>query len=155
MLGSNQGNKKKYLDYSFNIISKKIGDIIKESSYFISEAWKMKNNSPYFWNKILYIKTILSPMFLIQKIIEIEKLIGRKRKKKIYENRIIDIDILFYDKLIICSNKLIIPHPLLHLRKFVLEPMCEINPYKNHPVFNMNIIELLASCSDKSYTKKL
>ncbi|WP_185858536.1 2-amino-4-hydroxy-6-hydroxymethyldihydropteridine diphosphokinase [Blattabacterium cuenoti] len=155
--GSNKENRKKYLDESIILISNKIGKIIKKSSYFQSEAWNMKNSS-YFYNRVLHIKTDHSPIDLLEKIFDIEYLIGRRRDsiiKKEYKNREIDIDILFYDHMIICSSTLTIPHPLLHLRKFVLLPMCEISPNQNHPIFNLTILEILGSCIDKSYVKKL
>ncbi|WP_185862152.1 2-amino-4-hydroxy-6-hydroxymethyldihydropteridine diphosphokinase [Blattabacterium cuenoti] len=153
--GSNKGNRKKYLDESFILIFKKIGKIIKKSSYFESEAWNMKN-SPCFYNRVLHVKTNHSPIDLLKKIYDIESFIGRKKNiEKKYKNREIDIDILFYDNIIINSSILTIPHPLLHFRKFVLEPMCEIIPNKNHPIFNLTLLEILGTCIDKLYVKKI
>ncbi|WP_185867156.1 2-amino-4-hydroxy-6-hydroxymethyldihydropteridine diphosphokinase [Blattabacterium cuenoti] len=154
--GSNKGNKKEYLDQSLISISKKIGRIIKISSYFESEAWKMKNSS-IFYNRALYVKTNYSPIDLLKKILDIEILIGRKKNlfQEKYQSREIDIDILFYDHIIIYSSILTIPHPLLHLRRFVLEPMCEIAPNKNHPIFNLTILDMLGLCMDKLYVKKI
>ncbi|QIK16429.1 2-amino-4-hydroxy-6-hydroxymethyldihydropteridine diphosphokinase [Blattabacterium sp. DPU] len=154
--GSNKEDKKNFLDKSLILISQKIGKIVKISSYFESEAWNMKNSS-IFYNRILHIKTNYSPVDLLKHILNLEYLIGRKRNfcKKEYQNREIDIDILFYDHIIIRSLILTIPHPLLHLRRFVLEPMCEIAPNKNHPIFNLTILEILGLCMDKLYVKKI
>ncbi|WP_185869047.1 2-amino-4-hydroxy-6-hydroxymethyldihydropteridine diphosphokinase [Blattabacterium cuenoti] len=157
--GSNKENRKEYLDQSLILISQKIGEIIKKSSYFESEAWKMKNSS-FFYNRALYVKTFQSPINILENISNIEFLVGRRKKhtdigKKKYENREIDIDILFYDDMVIFSSILSIPHPLLHMRKFVLEPMCEINPNKNHPIFNLTIIEILGVCTDNLNIRKL
>lgn len=155
--GSNNENKKKYLDKSLILISKNIGSIIKISSYFESEAWNM-TNSPLFYNRALHIKTSYSPIDLLKNILNVEFIMGRRRKNSYqekYQNREIDIDILFYDHMIIYSFILTIPHPLLHLRRFVLEPMCEIAPNKNHPIFNLTILEMLGLCVDQLYVKKI
>ncbi|AGW85787.1 2-amino-4-hydroxy-6-hydroxymethyldihydropteridine pyrophosphokinase [Blattabacterium sp. (Nauphoeta cinerea)] len=154
--GSNKENKKKYLDKSLILMSKKIGKIVKISSYFESEAWNMKNYS-IFYNRALHIKTNHSPIDLLNQILNIEFLIGRKRNSctEHYQDREIDIDILFYDRIIICNFILTIPHPLLHLRRFVLEPLCEIAPNKNHPILNLSILEILGLCMDKLYVKKI
>ncbi|WP_185865035.1 2-amino-4-hydroxy-6-hydroxymethyldihydropteridine diphosphokinase [Blattabacterium cuenoti] len=158
LAGSNQGDRKNYINYSLELISKKIGTITKKSSYFESQAWNMKKNTPNFLNRIFRVSTILSPMNLLKMILNIEYLIIKKKKNPkniFYENRKIDIDILFYDQLIINSSNLIIPHKLLHFRKFVLFPMCEINPNKLHPIFNMNMLEILGTCSDILWVKKI
>ncbi|WP_185853350.1 2-amino-4-hydroxy-6-hydroxymethyldihydropteridine diphosphokinase [Blattabacterium cuenoti] len=155
--GSNKKNRKEYLDQSLILISQKIGKVLKKSSYFESEAWNMKN-SPSFYNRVLYVKTSHSPISLLENILNIEFLIGRKKNHNNhtgeYKNREIDIDILFYDHIIISSSILTIPHPLLHMRKFVLEPMCEISPNKSHPIFNLTILEILGVCTDKLNVKK-
>ncbi|BBA16961.1 2-amino-4-hydroxy-6-hydroxymethyldihydropteridine diphosphokinase [Blattabacterium cuenoti] len=154
--GSNKGNKKKYLDESLILMSNELGKVVQLSSYFESEAWNMKNYS-IFYNRALHLKTDFSPIDLLKKIWDIEFFIGRKKNssRKEYQNREIDIDILFYDRIIIYSFILKIPHPLLHLRRFVLEPMCEISPNKNHPIFNLTILEILGLCIDKLYVKKI
>ncbi|WP_223843687.1 2-amino-4-hydroxy-6-hydroxymethyldihydropteridine diphosphokinase [Blattabacterium cuenoti] len=150
--GSNEGNRKKNLDCSYNLISKKIGNIIKKSSFFKSEGWNMEQKSPHFYNRVLYMETIDSPFILLEKIFKIEGYIGKinnkNNKKKSYRNRKIDIDILFYDNIIMNSPSLIIPHPMLHLRKFVLIPMIEIDSNMEHPIFHKNMIEILGVCSD-------
>lgn len=154
--GGNKGNRIKYLENSLYLMSKKIGKIIQKSSFFKSEAWGMSENSPIFYNRVIKLKTKLSPSLLLKKILDIEFCIGRKKsEKKHNKDRIIDIDILFYDELVLYSSQLIIPHKLLHFRKFALEPMCEISPEKIHPIFNISILELLGLCPDKSMVKKL
>ncbi|WP_185870516.1 2-amino-4-hydroxy-6-hydroxymethyldihydropteridine diphosphokinase [Blattabacterium cuenoti] len=167
--GSNKENKKKYLDESLFLISKKIGEIIKKSSYFESIAWNMNKNTSFFYNRALHIKTFHSPIELLEKILNIEFLIGRKStcsssrsttthcnpKNRLYQDREIDIDILFYDHLIIQSSMLTIPHPLFHFRRFAIEPMCEISPKKHHPVFHLTLLEILGGCVDKLEVKKM
>jgi 2-amino-4-hydroxy-6-hydroxymethyldihydropteridine diphosphokinase len=102
------------------------------------------------------IETNLSPEELIYQILNIEKELGRVRGsiKEGYESREIDIDILLYDNLVIDSDFLTIPHPRMHLRKFVLEPLMEIASNIEHPVFCKTIKELCKICPDKSIVKK-
>ncbi|WP_201260532.1 2-amino-4-hydroxy-6-hydroxymethyldihydropteridine diphosphokinase [Blattabacterium clevelandi] len=166
--GSNKENRKKYLDESLVLISKKIGKIIQKSSYFESEAWSMKKDTYSFYNRALHVKTFYSPIEILEKIYDIEFLIRKKSIKnkkvknqsskkntKFYKDREIDIDILFYDRIIIHSSILTIPHSLLHLRKFVLVPMCEISPKKYHPIFNTTLLEILGVCEDQLKIKKI
>ena len=84
----------------------------------------------------------------------IESLLGRVRGEKQYSSRVIDIDILLYEDMIIDEESLKIPHPLLHERKFVLVPLCEIEPEMIHPVLKKSFAELLEICEDKSEVKK-
>lgn len=155
--GSNKENRKNYLENSLFLISDNIGTILKKSSYFESQAWNMKKNTYPFYNRALHIKTNLSPMSLLKEIHNIEFLIGREnnKKKEVYQDREIDIDIIFYDNIIIYSSILTIPHPLFHFRRFALEPMSEIIPNKKHPIFNLTILEILGLCLDKLKIKKL
>jgi 2-amino-4-hydroxy-6-hydroxymethyldihydropteridine diphosphokinase len=84
----------------------------------------------------------------------IESLLGRVRDREQYSSRLIDIDILLYGDLIVEEEILKIPHPLLHKRKFVLVPLCEIESEMIHPVLNKSLVELLEICEDKSEVKK-
>ena len=101
------------------------------------------------------IETDLSPEVLLSQILNIEKELGRVRGvlKEGYESREIDIDILLYDNLVNDSEILSIPHPRMHLRKFVLEPLMEIAPNIVHPLFGKTIKELNKICPDKSIVK--
>ncbi|AER40342.1 MAG: 2-amino-4-hydroxy-6-hydroxymethyldihydropteridine diphosphokinase [Flavobacteriales bacterium] len=159
--GSNKGNRKKYLDESLSLIYKKIGKIVQKSSYFESEAWNMNKKTYPFYNRALCIKTFHSPIDLLEEIYDIESCIGRTNKSDLfssqekYKDREIDIDILFYDHMVIQSSILTIPHPLLHFRRFVLEPMCEIAPKKYHPIFHLTVLEMLGVCMDDLKIKKL
>lgn len=99
---------------------------------------------------ILIGETPLSPWSLIFEIKKIESKMGRKiKKKEVYEDRIIDIDIIFYENLVINSKTLSIPHPLMHKRKFVILPSLEIIPYWRHPVFKKTLKELYQDFEDK------
>lgn len=156
LLGSNLGMKIENLHSAENEISHNIGIIIKKSSIYQSPPWGFEHKE-YFLNQVLQIKTQQSPEELLNTILNIEKNSGRIRshESKTYQPRKIDIDILFYDRAIIKTDKLVIPHPRLHLRKFTLIPLHEIAPDLIHPIYKKTINELLQLCIDTSKVKKL
>jgi 7,8-dihydro-6-hydroxymethylpterin-pyrophosphokinase len=96
------------------------------------------------------VETELTPSGILGRILMIETLLGRVRSETHYTSRLIDIDILLYEDMIVDEETLKIPHPLMHERKFVLVPLCEIAPELVHPVLKKSISELLGICEDKS-----
>jgi 2-amino-4-hydroxy-6-hydroxymethyldihydropteridine diphosphokinase len=145
-LGSNMGDRIMFLQEARNYIQSDIGNILHESKIYETSAWG-NTNQPKFLNQIIKIETKLSPKYLLENCLCIEKKLGRTRVK-IWDQRTIDLDILFYDKQIIHHENLIIPHPYLHLRNFILVPMNEINPDFIHPVLELTISQLLEKCPD-------
>jgi len=129
-IGSNLNDKVINLKNSIFAIQKEVGEIIAESSIYESEAEGFDGN--LFLNQIIKIETTLLPEQLLQKTEEIERKLGRTQKteikngKPVYENRIIDIDILLYDDLQIDTETLTIPHPRMLEREFVMKPLREI-----------------------------
>lgn len=154
--GSNQGNKASYLKSSSGYISKKLGRIDALSDFYESEPWKMEN-APVFWNQLIVLTTCLSPLMLLKNIKQIEFSCGRKQEHfdGNYRNRTIDIDVLFYDQMIFQSPSLVIPHPFLHLRRFVLKPLYDNFPNHIHPVLRKDMTTLLFDCSDFLKVKKI
>jgi 2-amino-4-hydroxy-6-hydroxymethyldihydropteridine diphosphokinase len=148
LLGTNLGNKEANLKHSKEKILAKGIKILSESSIYETEPWGFKHPESFF-NQAIRIETTMYPEDLMYLFIEIEKELGRIRSTQGYEARIIDIDILLYDNLIIHSELLIVPHPKMHIRRFALEPLCEIAPLLIHPYFNKTIQELLDTCIDK------
>lgn len=137
-LGSNLGNKELNINSAIDLLASKAGIIRKVSSFYESEPWGFDSENT-FKNLVLLLGTDLSPLALLNKIKEIEVQMGRVQKAAgFYTDRIIDIDILFYDSLIIHEPDLIIPHPLLTERDFVLLPLIEIAPDLKHPVFGIS-----------------
>ena len=149
-IGSNLGNKKKNIELVKFKLKKNNIKIIKSSKNYETLSWPNKKN-PKFLNTVLKIKTLLSPKNLMKKCLNIEKELGRTRNKK-NEPRICDIDIIDYDKKIIKITKnqlLIIPHPKMHIRNFVLLPLFEINKTWIHPIKKLSIKELVNSLKTK------
>ena len=152
-VGSNLGNRENNLEQAVSRIVEYIGPVLKSSSIYITEPWGFKAEEE-FLNIVLKIGTELTPSGILGRILMIESLLGRVRDKKQYTSRLIDIDILMYGDIILDGESLKIPHPLLHKRKFVLVPLCEIETDIIHPVLNKSFAELLESCEDQSEVKK-
>tara|TARA_B100001029_G_C15017657_1_gene428427 strand:- start:400 stop:900 length:501 start_codon:yes stop_codon:yes gene_type:complete len=142
-IGSNLGNKKINIELSKYKLNNKDTEIIEVSNSFESLSWPNKNN-PKFINVIIKIKTFLSPQSLMIKCLDIEKSLGRNRRKK-NDPRTCDIDIIDYDNKIINKKNLTLPHPEMHKRNFVLLPFFEINKSWNHPIKKINIKKLIKS----------
>lgn len=151
--GSNLGNRLKNLDLACQKIKIEIGKIIQKSSLYETEAWGVENQPDYF-NQALKVETILSPLVVLDKIGKIEQDLGRNRTIK-WSSRIIDIDLLFYEDLLIQSPNLTVPHPRIGERNFVLIPMSELAPNLIHPVFGKDILTLMAESDDKCEVRKL
>ena len=147
MLGSNLGDRKFYLDAALEKINAEVGKIVRMSGDYQTEPWGTSDTRPYL-NKAITINTELSALDLLNKLLSIEQNLGRSRSHVPNEPRTIDIDILFYGNESIHEPSLLIPHPRLHLRRFVLEPLNEISPDLIHPFLNQTIAELLKECKD-------
>ena len=145
-LGSNIGDRLDNLDQSIKIIIERIGNVLEKSSVYESTPWGVENQRN-FLNQVIFVKSNFDPYTILDLVLQIEKDMGRIRIEK-WGERIIDIDILFIDDLIIESENLCIPHEFIAKRKFVLQPMCEIAPGFIHPKLNKTISQLLEECID-------
>ena len=146
-LGSNLGDREGYLKQSQTMLIDEIGLIIKKSSIYESSPWGVENQGS-FLNQVLLLETDIKPFDLLDIILNIEKEMGRVRIEK-WGERIIDIDILFYNNEIIETNSLCIPHPYISKRRFVLTPLQEIGENYIHPILQKTINELLIECLDE------
>ena len=146
LLGSNLGDRKAQLIQARKLVGQHIGQVVKASSIYETQAWGMEGQ-PDFLNQALEVTTSLSPGDLLAAIFKIEAQLGRLRGKT-WEPRTLDIDILFYDALVLKTKDLTIPHPHLHQRNFVLIPMLEIAPYKQHPILKKSIEDLYEESRD-------
>lgn len=154
-LGGNMEDRESALNHALLEINKSIGKVTSQSGIYETEAWGVENQQAYL-NQCIRIETNLDALSLIQSLLNIEKKLGRKRSDlPIYEPRTIDIDILFYNNEIINESTLLVPHPRLHLRKFVLIPLNEIASNYLHPLLNKTIFNLLSECEDTSEVNKI
>lgn len=148
-LGSNEGNRIDLLQAAIDQIHLQIGDIKKISRVYETPAWGFKGNA--FLNACLAVNSRISAEKVLQLLLEIEVSLGRKRgEASTYQNRTIDLDILFVGDEIIETSSLKVPHPQLQNRKFVLLPLADIAPGLFHPVFKITVKELLESSGDSS-----
>lgn len=154
LLGGNLGDKKKIFEEARELLGERIGEISALSAIYETEPWGFQSDD-VFWNQVLKFETKLSPEEILERTQQIERDLGRIRKKKQYDSRMIDIDILFYGDQIIERENLIIPHPRIQERKFALVPLNEIAPELIHPVFQKSIRQLLDQCRDSLSVEKV
>lgn len=146
-IGSNLGNKKEnYLEALERIAKIPNSRIIKESSLY--ESQPLGDSKEWYVNGVIEIETELKPELLLKKFKNIERAMGRKKVRKRWGARIIDLDILLYDSVVINKKSLKIPHPEMHQRKFVLIPLSELAPQVIHPVLQATISELVVGVKD-------
>jgi len=138
-IGGNLNNTSEKFEQLFSLLEERVGKILRKSSYYQSDAWGFKSEYPFI-NIALCLQTELSPFELLQETQSIEKQLGRTSKTTTsYQDRTMDIDILFYDNEIIETPNLEIPHPRMHERDFVLIPLNEIAADFVHPVFQESV----------------
>lgn len=153
LTGGNVGDSLKTLQRANGLIEERVGPIIKSSSVYKTAAWG-KTDQDDFLNQVLEVQTSFFPEELMDSLLEIEMELGRKRLEK-YGPRIIDLDILFYDDLVLNSERLTIPHPQIQFRRFVLQPLFELEPGLIHPVIKKSMGVLLKECPDLLEVKPL
>ena len=146
--GSNIGNRLLNLKKAEELIVQRIGNLISTSHIFETEAWGY-TSVQFYYNQCFCLESGLGAELILKELLGIEREMGRKRRGGSYEDRIVDIDILFYNDEIINTKTLTIPHPKLHERKFVMVPLVEIAGDFIHPVFGKSIERLLLECDDK------
>ncbi len=148
------GNRLDFIQNAVNEIYKVIGDVVSISGVYKTPAWGFDSDD--FYNSCIAIRTFYSTSEVLDQLMEIELALGRNRNdQEGYQARIIDLDILLSSEGIIKTSKLVVPHPSMQDRKFVLEPLAEIAGKELHPVLEKTIIELLENTSDDSKVTKL
>lgn len=141
-LGTNIGNKRRNMVTAAALLAERVGDILALSDFYETEPWGFESKN-IFLNAAVMLETSFTPQELLVATQQIETEMGRTEKSDgSYHDRIIDIDILIYDELVMKTPELTLPHPLMHERKFVLEPLAEIAPNMRHPVINKTISSL-------------
>jgi len=148
-IGTNLGDRERNLREAIQKIGEHIGIVSESSSIYETAPWGFDAEND-FLNMVICVETNLIPTELLKKINLIESAMGRERTQDRYSSRVIDIDILLYDDLIMYETGLKIPHRLMHERKFVLVPLCELAPDMIHPVLGKSMRVLLEECRDRS-----
>jgi len=145
-LGSNLGNREENLLMAQKLIEEKVGKVRSKSSIYETAAWGITEQNA-FLNQVLEIETVFSPSAVLHLLLKIEKDMGRIREIK-WGERSIDIDVLYFNNVILSTENLVVPHPFIPERKFVLVPLCEIAPVFIHPKLKQSNLELLEKCQD-------
>ena len=147
-LGGNLTDRIACLDRARQAISEACGKITAESSIYETESWGFESENLHL-NQVIKLETKLTVLQLLSATQSIEKKLGKKKRTGVYTDRLIDIDILFFNVLHLETSDLILPHPRMAERKFVLQPLAEIAPRLIHPVLHMRVEQLLKQCKDK------
>lgn len=153
LLGSNQDHPLQRLAEAVDRIGQQCGEVLEQSSVYRTAAWGLEQQ-PDFYNQVIEIATTHSPQALLEKILDIERDMGRVRGQK-WGPRIIDIDLLFYGDLIMITPTLQLPHPGIPERRFTLIPFREIAPAFRHPVSGKSAVTMLNECTDTLRVEKV
>ena len=155
LLGGNEGDTRGYLRNAITLLEQQLGMMTHQSYFYKTAAWGFEADD--FINIGIVIETDKSAMDCLQATQDVENELGRIKEEntKGYQDRNIDVDIIFYDDEIIDTEILIVPHPRMHERNFVLQPLLEIIPEFCHPIFKKNIELLAKECQDNSEATQL
>jgi len=151
-LGSNLGKRELLLKDAIAAIEDRVGKVVEKSKVYESTPWRMEGQENYL-NQIVKVKTELLADDVLFTILDIEKELGRIRIEK-WGERLIDIDIIFYNDSIIETAQLCVPHKHMHERMFVLAPLHNIAPDMVHPKYNKTVYELMKICKDTELVKE-
>ena len=146
LIGGNQGDRWALIEQATELIRQRIGSVVAVSGIHETEPWgEFDTPQQNFLNRALLVETSMSAYEVLREALVIESELGRVRNEgnKLYSSRTMDIDLIFYNDEVINTPDLTIPHPRMHQRRFVLEPLTEIMPDYRHPVLHKTVKELL------------
>ena len=154
-MGSNIGDREANIAQAISALEISHGiDNVTNASFYLTEPMYNKEQE-YFINTVVGFETVLKPFEILDLIKNIESMLGRKKQRKKNMPRIIDIDILVHGESVMETEELVIPHPHMINRKFVLIPFDEIAPDYKIPLINSSVHELLVNCKDQSFVHLL
>ena len=153
ILGGNVGNRMLYLQQAVDLLRRDAGCITAMSAVYETDPWGF-DDPCRFLNQVVVLETNLSPHTLLECIHRIEQTLGRVRTHDGYQARTMDIDILLYDQLVINTPELVIPHPHMTERMFVLQPVTELAPDMEHPVLHQSMAYLKEHCLDEKQVRE-
>lgn len=146
--GSNMGDKLLNCKMGISALAESGAAVIKAWSHFYKTSPVDYKDQDWFVNAVVKIETALDPSKLLEEMVSIQAKAGRRFDMVRFGPRILDLDIILYDNAVVNSPGLTIPHPRMHKRRFVLEPLCDIDPAVVHPVLKKNLKYLLDSLVD-------
>lgn len=162
LMGGNLGDVKRTLQSAQQLVNARVGAVLRCSHRYESAPWGFTSENR-FSNQALELTTDLSPLEVLDACQAIERELGRNRAAEQFErsasgarytSRPIDIDLIFYDDLVLETDRLTLPHPLLAEREFALVPLCEIMRQRRHPVLGISVGEMLSALREKHKTEK-
>jgi 2-amino-4-hydroxy-6-hydroxymethyldihydropteridine diphosphokinase len=153
LLGANLGDPKVMFELACQQLAGQVGPIERASALYETTAWGI-TSQPTYLNQVLRLGTLLSPADVLARTQAIETTLGRVRHER-WGARLIDIDLLFYDDLVLQTPTLALPHPLLHERRFTLVPLAEIAPDLVHPVLKQSVSTLVLQCQDEGQVNRI
>lgn len=145
-LGSNRGNRSQQLSIARGYCRLFFGSLTRVSPIYVTAAWGEEDQADYL-NQVIAVATEMAPTICLNSALAIENLMGRVRQKR-WGPRVIDIDLLYYDELIIDTSALQLPHPRIAERNFVLRPLLDIAPEMIDPLTGKTIRKLYEMCQD-------
>ncbi len=153
LLGTNLGDRAQNLSTAIAFIEEELGEVFAKSSVYETAAWG-KTDQPGFLNQAVGVKSRLAPTQMLKLLLAIEQKMGRIRLER-WGQRLIDIDIIFYgDVIVLDGSELTLPHPEMHKRRFVLEPLNEIAENFIHPIFKEKVSSILSNLTDELTVEK-
>ena len=157
LTGSNAPDREAILHRTAALLAERVGPIVSRSRIYTSAAWGFSSEEP-FANQALQLETSLTPLQVLDAVLEVEQIVGRDRVQEArekelsgerYASRVVDVDVMFCDDEIISEPRLQVPHPLLHEREFALEPLCEIMADYRHPQLGRSLKDIYFELKEK------